>query len=183
MDYFNRNIFYNNYKALVAVIKMFIARDEIIKRIKEEKLVENVGIDAVQQSGVDLSIDRLYIIKSSSSLYKDKKEMPEVEEVVSDIYTIKSNEYYLLRTKEWVNMPKDLVAFILPRSTLFRCGVSLRTAVVDPGYKGYLTLGIKNESKHNFKLERYARVAQIVFAKVFGNASLYSGDYQFGKVV
>ena len=162
---------------------MFIARDEIIRRIKEEKLIENVSMDAIQPSGVDLSIDRLYIMKSHSALYKDKKEMPEIEEVVSDSYVIKPKEYYLFRTKEWVNMPKDLVAFIFPRSTIFRCGVSLRTAVVDPGYKGYLTVGIKNEGNHVFKLERHARVAQIVFAKVFGNASLYNGSYQFGKIV
>ncbi len=162
---------------------MFIARDEILKRIKEEKLLENVDEEAVQPSGVDLSIDSLYTIKSSSALYRSKKEMPEVEEVVSDIYIIRPRKYYLFRTKEWVNMPKDLVAFIFPRSTLFRCGISLRTAVVDPGYKGYLTIGIKNENNYEFKLERYAKVAQIVFARVQGNASEYMGDYQFGKVV
>jgi deoxycytidine triphosphate deaminase len=80
-------------------------------------------------------------------------------------------------------MPDDLIAFILPRSTLFRCGVSLRTAVVDPGYRGALTLGIKNEGALEFRLQRGARIAQIVFSEVMGDAAQYSGKYQGGKVV
>ena len=80
-------------------------------------------------------------------------------------------------------MPLDLVAFIFPRSTLFRCGVSLRTAVVDPGYRGRLTIGIKNETKHEFKLEKHARIAQIVFCLVKGKTGKYEGAYQGGKVV
>jgi deoxycytidine triphosphate deaminase len=80
-------------------------------------------------------------------------------------------------------MPEDLIAFILQRSTLFRSGVSLRTAVVDPGYRGGLTIGIKNEGPCEFKLKRGARIAQIVFSEVKGDADKYSGKYQGGKVV
>ncbi len=108
--------------------------------------------------------------------------MPELDEHTNDFYSLAPGKYYLCTTLEKVNMPLDLVAFILPRSTLFRCGVSLRTAVVDPGYRGILTLGIRNESEHEFALERGSRICQIVFSEVRGEATNYEGKYQGGKV-
>jgi dUTP pyrophosphatase len=108
--------------------------------------------------------------------------LPELGEVTGDAFYLQPNEYYLCTTKEKVNMPKDLVAFIFPRSTLFRSGVSLRTAVVDPGYKGRLTIGIKNETSRRFVLEKNARIAQIVFSRIHGKATSYEGKYQGGKV-
>jgi deoxycytidine triphosphate deaminase len=83
---------------------------------------------------------------------------------------------------EKVNMPKDLLALILPRSSLFRCGVSLHTAVVDPGFIGTLTFGMKNLSEHPFEIEIGSKIGQIVFEEVKGNDKLYNGKYQGGKV-
>ncbi len=41
---------------------------------------------------------------------------------------------------------------------------------------------MKNESEHAFELEKGARIAQIVFEEVDGEATPYSGRYQGGKV-
>jgi len=76
-----------------------------------------------------------------------------------------------------------LMARVLPRSSLFRCGASLRNAVVDPGYNGTLTFGLKNESEFNFVVEKGARICQIVFEAVHGETKPYQGKYQGGKVV
>jgi len=80
-------------------------------------------------------------------------------------------------------MPKNLMARILPRSTLFRAGCSLISAVVDPGYRGTLTMGLKNLSDTAFYLERGARIGQIVFEEVAGETVSYNGRYQGGRVV
>lgn len=162
---------------------MYLGSSEIKRRIIEEKLVTNCNIDNVQGAGVDLRIEKLYEVSGTAYLGIKKRKLPNLIEKDDRVFKLAPGTYYLCLTTESVNMPEDLIAFILPRSTLFRCGVSLRTAVVDPGYKGALTIGIKNEGPLEFKLKRSARIAQIVFSEVKGNAEKYNGKYQGGKVV
>ncbi|WP_456475244.1 dCTP deaminase [Candidatus Pyrohabitans sp.] len=161
---------------------MYLGYEELLNRIHEERLLENVEEGNIQGAGVDLRIDKLYDITSPAALYKEERTLPELREIEGERYVLKPGKYYLCTTLERVNMPKDLVAFMFQRSTLFRCGVSLRTAVIDPGYRGVLTVGIKNEGGFEFTLERGSRIAQVVFARVEGDAVAYEGRYQGGKV-
>ncbi len=162
---------------------MYLGSSEIKRRIIEEKLLANCNIENVQSAGVDLKIEKLYEVNGSAYLGTKERKLPGLKEKNGIHFKLAPGTYYLCLTTESVNMPEDLIAFILPRSTLFRCGVSLRTAVVDPGYKGALTIDIKNEGPLEFKLKRIARIAQIVFSEVKGNAEEYNGKYQGGKVV
>ncbi|MEK6976896.1 MAG: dCTP deaminase [Candidatus Hydrothermarchaeota archaeon] len=161
---------------------MYLSSKEIKERIKADRLLEGHEDRNIQGAGVDLRIGRLFSPASGASLGVEKRELPEMQEIEEARYDLAPGSYSLCLTMEEVRMPHDLVAFIYPRSTLFRCGVGLRTAVVDPGYEGPLTLGIKNEGAHPFALERGARIAQIVFAEVQEGATNYSGRYQGGKV-
>jgi len=164
---------------------MYLGSSEIKRRILEEGLLENCSIENVQGAGYDLKIEKLFLIDSPAFLGTKEQKLPDLREMEypGSAFKLAPDKYYLCLTRESVNMPDDLIAFILPRSTLFRCGVSLRTAVVDPGYRGALTLGIKNEGALEFRLQRGARIAQIVFSEVMGDAAQYSGKYQGGKVV
>ncbi len=161
---------------------MILNKEEIIKRILEENLVENFSEDSIQPSGIDLRIDKLYKIKTPGKLLINRKENPEIEEIIKDIYEIEPEGYYLCSTFEKINMPRDLVGIIFPRSTLFRMGISLRTAIVDPGYKGRLILGIKNETNYTLFIERFSRICQIIFIKT-KETEEYKGQYQGGKVI
>ena len=161
---------------------MYLGHEEILRRIREERLLEGVDEANVQGAGVDLRIDRLYDITSPAALGREERTLPELREIEGERYLLKPGKYYLCTTLERVNMPRDLVAFMFQRSTLFRCGITLRTAVIDPGYRGVLTVGIKNEGSFEFTLERGSRIAQVVFARVEGNAKAYEGRYQGGRV-
>ncbi len=162
---------------------MYLGSEEIVHRVGEEGLLEGLSKEGIQGSGVDLRIDKLYTPTSEASI-GDESVLPVMAEIEAKggSFVLKPRGYYLCLTAERVNMPLDLVAFILPRSTLFRCGVSLKSAVVDPGYRGALTMGLKNETDFEFRLERGARIAQIVFSEVSGGVSGYEGRYQGGKV-
>jgi deoxycytidine triphosphate deaminase len=159
---------------------MFLGHTEIKMRITSQGLLENYLPESIQGSGVDLRIERLVELKNGGFIGKKERTLPEIHEVN---FILKPNRYYLLVTMERVNMPEDLVAFMFNRSSLFRCGASLRTAVIDPGYHGELTVGLKNEDDHEIVLEKGARVLQLVFAEVRGGTKRYKGRYQGGKVV
>jgi len=159
------------------------------KRIKEliktKKLLENVDEKNIQPAGVDIRVKCIYRLKNGGFLGVKDRRTPDVEVVAKykdEKFTLKPNEFVLVETMEKVNMPNDLLAIILPRSSLFRCGVSLHTAVVDPGFIGTLTFGMKNLSEYPFEIEIGARIGQIIFKEVKGNTKLYDGKYQGGKV-
>lgn len=159
---------------------MYLGHDEILKRIASQGLLENFLPESVQGAGVDLRIARLMELKSGGRIGVKDRLLPDIEGVN---LVLKPGGYYLFSTMERVNMPDDLVAFMLNRSSLFRCGASLRTAVIDPGYHGELTVGIKNEGIHEIELEAGARVLQLVFAEINGGTWKYDGRYQGGRVV
>jgi len=161
---------------------MVLGRERIL-RLAEGGLIGNFSIDCLGGAGYDLRVDRIYSLESDSRLGVKDRKTPEIQEIMFETYTLPPGEYVLVETLEKVNMPPDLMARVLNRSTLFRCGCSLFNAVVDPGFKGTLTFGLKNLSMRDFTIERHARIAQIVFERVEGETVEYDGKYQGGKVV
>jgi deoxycytidine triphosphate deaminase len=163
-----------------------IGHGEILRLIKQKQpLIENVDENNIQPSGVDLRVKCVYRLKNGGYLGVENRKTPDVEVVArenSEKIVLKPNEFVLVETVEKVNMPNNLSAIVLPRSSLFRCGVSLHTAVVDPGFQGTLTFGMKNLSNFPFEIEIGSKIGQIVFEEVKGNVKLYDGKYQGGKI-
>ena len=162
---------------------MILGRDEILERVKKDKLIEEFNEDCLESSGYDLRIGAFYTTAGGAFMSKKERKMPEIAEIPGDILLLTPGQYVLMETMEKVNMPSDLAARVLNKSSLFRCGASTFNALVDPGYKGKLTFGLKNISDHEFSIEKGAKVAQIVFEEVKGSVKLYDGKYQGGKVV
>ncbi len=162
---------------------MILGRECIAALVKEKNLIESFDEKSLGGAGYDLRAGRLYAIKGQSHLGVSSRILPSAEEITTETVHLKPGDYILAETVEKVNMPKDLMARILPRSTLFRAGCILVTAVVDPGYYGTLTMGLKNLSDSGFTLEKGSRIGQIVFEEVSGGTTLYNGRYQGGKVV
>jgi deoxycytidine triphosphate deaminase len=162
---------------------MIIGRAEIERRVSEEKLIENYCKDDLESSGYDLRVGKFYTTSGNSFMSKKERKMPEIKEIHEDILHLKPGDYILIETIEKVTMPADLAARVLNKSSLFRCGASTFNALVDPGFCGTLTFGLKNISDHEFSIERGAKVAQIVFEEVLGEVRMYDGKYQGGKVV
>jgi len=165
---------------------VIIGHEEILKLIKKKPpLIENVDEKNIQPSGVDLRVKCVYKLKNGGYLGVKNRKTPHIEVInreSDEKIILKPNEFVLIETMEKVNMPNNLIAIVLPRSSLFRCGVSLHTAVVDPGFVGTLTFGMKNLSNFPFKIEIGSKIGQIVFEEVKGNFKLYDGKYQGGKV-
>src|SRR4030042_1563924 len=70
---------------------------------------------------------------------------------------------YLVTYNEVVNLPKNLMALAMPRSSLLRCGVSIHNAVWDAGYSGRSQSLMVVYNPQGFRLYRNARIVQMVF--------------------
>jgi dCTP deaminase len=95
---------------------------------------------------------------------------------------LKPKHYDLVATLETVELGLRVIAFLHIRSSLAREGVIGSFAVVDPGFRGQLTLNLHNVSEKEVTLREGERIVQIVFHNLGSAAQKgYDGSYQNSK--
>ncbi len=81
---------------------------------------------------------------------------------VSDDFTLHPQSFVLASTLEYVSIPTDYYALVLGRSTWGRLGLNIATATaIGPGFKGCITLELRNLSETPLTLKVGARICQI----------------------
>lgn len=149
-------------------------------------LVEEVDeVAQLQPNGIDLRVERVQRLVSAARLgAADAAREPAArEDVPSDGegWWSLGRGAYVITYREKVNLPSGLTALIRPRSSLLRSGVTIHGAVWDAGYSGRGEGLLSVLSEHGYRLQRGARVAQLVFfrlssATVEGYAGRYQGE-------
>ncbi len=149
-------------------------------------LVEDVDVAAqLQPNGVDLRAERVQRLTSPALLgVADAVREPAGREDVradGDGWWDLHQGAYVITYREKVNLPSHLTALVLPRSSLLRSGVTLHGAVWDAGYSGRGEGLLAVLNPRGYRLQRGARVAQLVFfrlssATVDGYAGRYQGE-------
>jgi len=85
------------------------------------------------------------------------------------------NQLVLGATLEYLAVPADLMAYVIGRSSWGRLGLMVATAImVQPGYRGSLTLELANLADTPVYLYPGVRVAQLVFHALVGAAEPYA---------
>ncbi len=85
---------------------------------------------------------------------------------------------YMITYNEIVHLPKNIMALARPRSSLLRCGVTVGTAVWDAGYSGRSQSLLVVYNTKGFRLQKDARVLQLIFFPLTQETEGYSGAYQ-----
>ncbi len=86
---------------------------------------------------------------------------------------------YVITLNEVINLPLDLMALALPRSSLLRCGAAIHTAVWDAGYHGRSQALLSVHNPFGFRLAKDARILQMVFLRLARSVEAgYEGRFQ-----
>lgn len=85
--------------------------------------------------------------------------------------------FTLASTMEEFNIPPTIVGIVHDKSTWARQGLSVFNTVIEPGWKGKLTLELVYHGNTDLVIPRGAGIAQIVFHEISEPAQ-YSGKYQ-----
>ena len=133
-------------------VKWYIEQGKLVVRPIEE--------NQFQQNGIDLILDQ---IDSSDSFS-------------SESITMSDLTFHLGKSREYFEMPDDLMAFVALRSTWARKGLIIPLTIVDAGFKGTLTMELFNCKYMVAPIGE--RVFHLVFAKLTGPSVPYSGKYQ-----
>ncbi len=88
-------------------------------------------------------------------------------------------EFMLAATQERFDMPNDLIARVHDKSTWARRGLSCYNTVIEPGWRGWLTLELKNNGPNTIHLRAGQGIAQVVFERLDEPTDQpYEGKYQ-----
>ena len=132
-----------------------------------------------QPAGFDVTISKVYAYpKSTYNLSIQKTENSELIELpAKESHFELSAGAYLIELNEITTIPKDTIGILLPRSTLLRNGLDIRSALFDPGYSGQPKVMLV--CHRPARIQRFARVGQLILFRSDGEfAKQYSGQYQ-----
>lgn len=187
---------------------MKISAVKILELNEKHNLIEGLSereLNNPEGSGIDLRVGQVHKIIGPSLLAADgtsRERFSSKTELIGDIQkdgnkliVIKPGEYFLVTTVEVISSPAEKIKYdnffpeaylipkIWPRSSLQRGGVSFHATKTDPGYKGTLTVAIKNLGDQDFTFELGARMFNIEYEPVIGDIKrAYSGQHQGGRV-
>jgi dCTP deaminase len=158
---------------------MILSDRDILDRLRDGDLVVEPIDDLdmqVQPASIDLRLGSEFLEfqrTNISCIHPNRKE--EVSEYVSETYVPEGDEFILHpgdfvlgTTKERVEIPPDLLATVEGRSSLGRLAVVIHATagIVDPGYKGQITLELSNLGTAPVALTPGMRVSQLIFTEM-----------------
>ena len=166
-------------------MKTILSKADILNLINQKTpLIEDyikLG-DQLQPNGFDLTLREVASPRSGGriAVINAERIVSNLQPLVfdKDGYINLAPGCYMITYNEIVNLPRNLMALGAPRSSLLRCGVTVHMAVWDAGYSGRSQSLLVVFNPAGFRVQRSARVAQLVFMELANETEGYSGAYQ-----
>ncbi len=158
---------------------MILSDADILRRLEEGDLVIDPIDDfdlQIQPASVDLRLGREFLEFQRTNIpCIHPGSEHEVEEYVTETvieegeeFILHPGDFVLGTTKERVEIPPDLLANVEGRSSLGRLAIVVHATagVVDPGYRGQITLELSNLGTAPVALTPEMRISQLVFTEM-----------------
>lgn len=97
---------------------------------------------------------------------------------VQETFYLDPGEFRLASTIEKFEMPNDVLGTVRDKSSWARRGLQCFNTVIDPGWKGFLTLEMVNHGHERLRVTEGDPIVQIVFEEVDYETEGYKGKYQ-----
>lgn len=95
---------------------------------------------------------------------------------LGETFKLMPQGFSLASTIEKFDMPLDIIAFVKDKSTWARRGLAVQNTVLEPGWKGHLTMELSNHGTETIQFDRGMPIAQIIFMQLDQPTDLsYSG--------
>lgn len=91
---------------------------------------------------------------------------------------MKANGFALVAAEQHFEMPDDVLGVVHDKSSLARKGICVQNTVIEPGWRGYLTMEITNHTDADMWLYQGNAIAQVLFHRLDEPAVPYAGKYQ-----
>jgi len=162
-----------------------LSQQDIHRLLQQEPPLIEGYIDLetqVQPNGVDLTLREVAMLQTSGKIATSDSQRlvsglaPLVFDGLGFIDLMPGA--YIITYNEIVHLPNNVMALARPRSSLLRCGVTVNTAVWDAGYSGRSQSLMVVYNPQGFRVQRNARMVQLVFLRLTQETEGYRGAYQ-----
>lgn len=152
----------------------------------QKLVIDPLDISLVQPASLDIRLgSEFWVYKASTPLhvdpFDDNHDAFQKIMVETGQFFLDARQFALGVSLEYMEIPDDIAARIEGRSSLGRLGLLVHSCAgfIDPGFKGKLTLELKNISPRGFILTPGMRIGQLCFFQM-SSAALkpYVGRYQ-----
>lgn len=176
----------NNKLKIILYIMSILARDEILKLIKQGKIkIKPFKKSQVGAGSIDLHLGNAFrVFKKIHGTFHVKDDVDHKE--ITKSVKVKNGSYFLIMpgemvhgvSKETISLPDNVAGFIEGRSRFARVGLltHLSSGYIHPGTTNKTVLEIANLSPIPLAIYPGTRVCQIVLEEVKGKAS-YRGKF------
>jgi len=166
-------------------MRAVLSKQDIHRLLQQEPPLIEDYIDLetqVQPNGIDLTLREVALLQTSGKIAASDS-----QRLVSDLAPLVFDGLgfidlmpgaYIITYNEIVHLPNNVMALARPRSSLLRCGVTINTAVWDAGYSGRSQSLMVVHNPQGFRLQRNARIVQLVFLQLTRETEGYHGAYQ-----
>jgi len=157
-----------------------LTAEEIKKAGLITPLVEKVkcGLSyGLEPNGYTIRLSNEFWYPKEKQILDPLNKKGELEVVKTNIFILKPKHYVLGKAIEYINLPKNISAIALTKSSYARMGVFANITTIDAGWHGYLTIEIANLGNNPVKIYANYGIAEILFFE-HKNTQGYEGNYQ-----
>ena len=173
---------------------MILSDRDILRRLESGDLavepLEDLDLQ-IQPASVDLRLGSEFLEfqrTNISCIHPDAER--EVEEYITETvveegedFILHPGDFVLGTTKERVEVPADLIAHVQGRSSMGRLAVVIHATagIIDPGYRGQITLELSNLGTAPVALTPGMRISQVIFTELTSAAERPYGSDRGSK--
>lgn len=158
---------------------MILSDADIRRRLTDGDLVVEPIADPelqIQPASIDLRLGREFLEFQRTNIpciHPNSEQ--EVDEYVEETYVEEGDEFILHpgdfvlgTTKERIEVPPDLLGTVQGRSSLGRLAIVIHATagIIDPGYRGQITLELSNLGTAPVSLNPDMRISQVIFTEL-----------------
>ncbi len=140
--------------------------------IKDKALISDyINLQTqIQPNGFDLTLREIMVFDGPGQIdfSNTHRQIPFAKplEFSQDGWVTLKPGIYLVTTNEYIKLPKDIMALAFTRTSLLRMGAYTVHGVWDAGFEGRSQFPLIVHNPYGIKLQKNARIAQIVFLKI-----------------
>ena len=143
-----------------------IRKDVKIVPFAEESLRTGVVSFGLSSYGYDVRVGRHFKVFTNvyCSVIDPKQFAPNAfVDIEGDFCIIPPNSFALAETVEYFEIPRDVLAVCLGKSTYARCGIIVNVTPLEPEWRGRITIEISNTTPLPARIYANEGIAQILF--------------------
>jgi dCTP deaminase len=145
-----------------------ISKNIVIRPFADGSVKPGAISYGVTSYGYDVRVSRKFkVFTNARCAVVDPKNFDPASfvDIEGDFCLIPPNSFALAETVEYLEIPRDVIAICVGKSTYARCGIIVNVTPLEPEWRGKVTIEISNTTPLPAKIYANEGIAQILFLR------------------